>query len=131
MTEVCRPAKCIEAIRVALIDQCTLAPVPGPLNGYSMGCIIDPNWTPEIEAGEESVVKDNCGNICLRDDRCDLTKRWNLEFKIKEPDAEFLSLIGEIVTASNTNVWARKTILIHAIDRVQQIQQTAPKATAA
>ncbi len=93
MTQNCRPAKCIEAIRVALLDQCTLLPVEGALNGYAMGCIIEPNWTPEIEEGEESVVKDNCGNICLRDDRCDLTKRWNLEFKIKEPDAEFLSLI--------------------------------------
>lgn len=93
MTQVCRPAKCIEAIRVALLDECTLAPVPGALNGYAMGCIIDPNWTPEVEEGEESVVKDNCGNICLRDDRCDLTKRWNLEFKIKDPDKEFLSLI--------------------------------------
>jgi hypothetical protein len=93
MTQVCRPAKCIEAIRVAKLDDCTLAPVPGALNGYAMGCIIEPNWTPEVEEGEESIVKDNCGNICLRDDRCDLTKRWNLEFKIKEPDKEFLSLI--------------------------------------
>ena len=93
MTEICRPAKCIEAIRVALLDQCTLEPVPGPMNGYAMGCIIEPNWTPEIEEGEESIVKDNCGNICLRDDRCDLTKRWNLEFKIKDPDKEFLALI--------------------------------------
>jgi len=93
MTQVCRPAKCIEAIRVALLDPCTLEPVCGPLNGYAMGCIIEPNWTPEIEEGEESIVKDNCGNICLRDDRCDLTKRWNIEFKIKDPDKEFLSLI--------------------------------------
>lgn len=91
--QTCRPAKCIEAIRVAKLDPCTLAPVPGLLNGYAIGCIIDPNWTPEIEEGEESIVKDNCGNICLRDDRCDLTKRWNLEFKIKDPDKEFLSLI--------------------------------------
>ncbi len=93
MTQNCRPAKCIEAIRVTLLDQCTLQPVCGPLNGYAMGCIIEPNWTPEIEEGEESIVKDNCGNICLRDDRCDLVKRWNLEFKIKDPDKEFLALI--------------------------------------
>jgi hypothetical protein len=59
-----------------------------------MGCIIEPTWGPEIEEGEESIVKDNCGEICLRDDRSDLTKRWNVEFKIKEPDAEFLSLIS-------------------------------------
>jgi len=91
--QICRPAMCIEAIRVALLDNCTLLPICGPLNGYAMGCIIDPNWTPEIEEGEESIVKDNCGNICLRDDRCDLTKRWNLEFKIKDPDKEFLALI--------------------------------------
>jgi len=93
MTEICRPAKCIEAIRVALLDQCTLLPVPGDMNGYAMGCLIEPNWTPEVEEGEESIVKDNCGNICLRDDRCDLTKRWNLEFKIKDPDKEFLALV--------------------------------------
>ena len=93
MTQVCRPAKCIEAIRVALLDECTLQPVPGALNGYAMGCIIEPTWSPEIEEGEESIVKDNCGDICLRDDRCDLVKRWNIEFKIKEPDAEFLSLV--------------------------------------
>jgi len=93
MTQTCRPAKCIEAIRVTLLDQCTLLSACGPLNGYAMGCIIEPNWTPEIEEGEESVVKDNCGQICLRDDRCDQVKRFNIEFKIKEPDAEFLSLI--------------------------------------
>lgn len=93
MTQECRPAKCIEAIRVSLLDQCTLLPVPGPSNGYAMGCIIDPNWTPEVEEGEESIVKDNCGNICLRDDRSDQTKRWNVEFKIKQPDVEFQALI--------------------------------------
>lgn len=94
MAQICRPAKCIEAIRVALLGECCTDPVPGALNGYAMGCIIDPNWTPEIEEGEESLVKDNCGNICLRDDRCDLVKRWNIEFKIKNPDEEFLALIG-------------------------------------
>lgn len=94
MAQTCRPAKCIEAIRVALLDDCTLLPVEGALNGYAMGCIIEPNWTPEIEEGEESIVKDDCGNICLRDDRCDLTKRFNIEFKIKQPDAEFEALIG-------------------------------------
>lgn len=93
MTQVCRPAKCIEAIRVATINQCTFLPVAGPMNGYAMGCIIEPDWSPEIEEGEESIVKDNCGNICLRDDRCDLTKRWNVEFKIKQPDPEFESLV--------------------------------------
>lgn len=91
--QVCRPAKCIEAIRVALLDECTKLPVPGALNGYAMGCIIDPDWSPEIEEGDESTVKDNCGEICYRDDRCDLTKRWNLEFKIKDPDKEFLALV--------------------------------------
>lgn len=94
MTQVCRPAKCIEAIRVALLDQCTLAADPGALHGYAMGCIIDPDWDPDIEEGEESTVKDNCGNICLQDTRCDQTKRWNVQFKIKDPDKEFLSLIG-------------------------------------
>ena len=93
MTQICRPAKCIEAIRVALLGDCCTDPQPGPLNGYAMGCIIEPDWSPEIEEGEESVLKDNCGEICYRDDRCDLTKRWNLEFQIKEPDKEFLSLI--------------------------------------
>lgn len=94
MAQICRPAKCVEAVRVSLIGECCGPVTPGQLNGYVMGCIIDPNWTPEIEEGEESLVKDNCGDICLRDDRCDITKRWNLEFKIKNPDEEFIALIG-------------------------------------
>lgn len=94
MTEVCRPAKCIEAIRVALLGDCCGPPIPGPLNGYAMGCIIDPDWSPEIEEGDESTVKDDCGAICLYDQRCDQTKRWNLEFKIKQPDPEFIALIS-------------------------------------
>jgi len=94
MTQVCRPAKCIEAIRVALLDQCTYQPVEGLVNGYAMGCIIEPEWSPEIEEGEESTVKDNCGNICLEDVRCDLIKRWNVSFKIKQPDPEFIQLTG-------------------------------------
>jgi hypothetical protein len=109
MTQTCRPAKCIEAIRVALLDQCTLEPVPGLMNGYAMGCIIEPNWTPEIEEGEESIVKDNCGNICLRDDRCDLTKRWNVELKIKEPDKEFLALVegNPLITSAGQSIGVR------------------------
>lgn len=108
--QVCRPAKCIEAARVALLDQCTLEPVPGALNGYTFGCIIEPNWTPEIEEGEESVVKDNCGNICLRDDRCDLTKRWNIELKIKEPDPELQALLegNPLVTSAGTSIGVRQ-----------------------
>jgi len=51
MTQECRPAKCIEAIRVAKLDQCTFAPVEGPLNAYAMGCIIDPAWSEEVEEG--------------------------------------------------------------------------------
>ncbi len=93
MTQTCRPAKCIEAIRVALLDPCTLLPDPGALNGYAMGCIIEPEFGPEIEEGEESTVKDDCGNICLRDDRCDQVKRHNVGFKIKLPDPEFIALI--------------------------------------
>ena len=93
MTQECRPAKCIEAIRVSLLDQCTLEPLEGALNGYAIGCIIDPNWTPEIEEGEESQVLDNCQNVCLYDEGCDKVKRYNLEFKIKEPDKEFLNLV--------------------------------------
>lgn len=94
MTEICRPAKCVEAVRVTLLDQCTLLPVCGPLNGYAMGCIIEPDWGPEIEEGEESTVKDNCGDICFEDTRCDRNKRWNVSFKIKGPDPEFLALIS-------------------------------------
>ena len=94
MTQVCRPAKCIEAIRVALIDQCTFAPVPGAMNGYAMGCLRDVSWTPDVEAGEESVLKSDCGDLCWPPDvQCDRTKKWDLEFKIAGPDPEFLALI--------------------------------------
>lgn len=94
MAETCRPAKCIEAIRVALLDQCGISPVEGPFNGYAMGCIIDADWTPEIEEGDESLVKSDCGDICLQDLRCDQLKRHSMEFKIANPDWEFLALIG-------------------------------------
>src|SRR3972149_7425120 len=93
MTQECRPAKCIEAIRLAKPDQCTFAPVEGPLNAYAMGCIIDPAWSEEVEEGVESQVLDNCNDVCLYDEGCDKTKRYNVEFKIKVPDKEFLSLI--------------------------------------
>jgi len=94
MTQTCRPAKCIEAVRVALLDQCTLLPVCGPMTGYAMGCLIDTGWNPEILEGENSEVIDSCGNICLEDTRCDRTKRHNIEFKIKGPDPEFLALVS-------------------------------------
>jgi hypothetical protein len=58
-----------------------------------MGCILDPDWTPEIEEGVTFEKKDSCGNICIRNTVCDKTTGWNLEFKIKDPDKEFLSLI--------------------------------------
>lgn len=94
MAQICRTAKCVEAIRVALLDPCTLLPVAGAGNGYAMGCIIDFNMSKEIEDGEESIIKDDCGRICARDKRSDQTKFHTVEFKIKEPDAEFLSLIS-------------------------------------
>src|SRR3990172_4021239 len=93
MTQVCRPAKCVVAGRIALLDQCTAAPVAGAMNGYAFGCIIEPNWTPELEDAEESQVTDNCQNVCLYDPGCAKKKRTNIEFKIKEPDMEFLALI--------------------------------------
>lgn len=106
MTQVCRPAKCIEAIRVALLDQCGITPQDGPLRGYAMGCIIDADWSPEIEEGDESIVKSDCGEICLQDLRCDQTKRHNLEFKIKNPDPEFQALIegDNLITSGGVSI---------------------------
>jgi len=110
MAQTCRTAKCVEAIRVALLDQCTLLPVAGALNGYAMGCIIDFNFAKETEDGEESIIKDDCGRICARDKRCDQVKFHTIEFKIKEPDAEFLSLISgdPLVVDDATSIGVRE-----------------------
>lgn len=93
MTQTCRPAKCVEAVRLALLDQCTLEPLPGVQNGAVFGCVIDPDWDPDIEEGAESTVKDDCGRLCLQDTRCDITKQWNLQFKVAYPSPELISLL--------------------------------------
>lgn len=113
MTEVCRPAKCVVAGRVAVLDQCTLLPVAGAMNGYAFGCIIDPDWNDEVEDAEESTVKDNCNNVCLYDPGCPKVKGATVEFKLSKPDPELEAILhGDplIVDGGGVSIGVRRRV---------------------
>ena len=49
--QVCLPAGCVDAIRIALVDECTDAPIAGATNGYLFNCFRSLELTSNIEDG--------------------------------------------------------------------------------
>ncbi len=93
MTQVCLPAGPIDAIRIALVDECTDAPVAGASNGYVFNCFRDVVMTANIEDGDETVLKNVAGKKCWQTKKCDEVKDYNIEFTLLNPDYELTNLL--------------------------------------
>src|SRR3990172_11774916 len=102
MTQVCLPSGCIDALRFALLDDCTDAPVNGPLNGYIVNCVRNIVLTPNVEEGDETILENDCGRKCWQTKKCDELRNITLEFEILNPDYELTSLLtGQVLINDN------------------------------
>lgn len=93
MAQQCLPAGAIDAIRVALVDQCTDIPVAGASNGYVFNCFRNISITRNIEDGDETVLKSPDGTKCFQNKKCDELKDITLELEILSPDYELTNLL--------------------------------------
>lgn len=93
MPQVCLPAGCIDAIRVALVDECTDRPVPGTASGYVFNCFRSLELTTNIEDGEETVLRNDCGKKCFQTRTCDELTNVGLSFELLNPDYELTNLL--------------------------------------
>jgi hypothetical protein len=93
MAQVCLPAGCVDAIRIALVDECSDAAVPGANNGYVFNCFRNLSITKNIEDGDETVLKNDCGRKCWQTKKCDELKDINIELELLNPDYELISLL--------------------------------------
>lgn len=93
MTQVCKPAGCIDAIRVARIDSCSDAPEAGASNGYIVNCMRNITTTSNIEEGDEVILETDCGFKCWQTKQCDELRNYTITFDLLNPDYEFLSVI--------------------------------------
>lgn len=93
MAQVCLPAGCIDAVRVALVDECTDAPIAGASNGYLFNCFRNLTLTSNNEDGDETILKNDCGKKCWQTKKCDELKDINIEFELLNPDYELTNLL--------------------------------------
>lgn len=93
MAQTCLPAGCIDAIRFALLDDCSDAPVAGANNGYIVNCVRNVTFTPNIEEGDETILENDCGTKCWQTKQCDELRNITLEFQLLNPDYELTNLL--------------------------------------
>lgn len=91
-------ANCLSQIHACAIRVTRLlatgVPDPGADNLYVSDALVSLTTSPEIEAGDEFIVKNACGSPCVNYKDCDRYKRWNLELEICTPDPELHELLA-------------------------------------
>lgn len=93
MAQVCLPAGCVDAIRVSLVDQCTDEPIPGLTSGYLFNCFRSLELTSNIEEGEETILRNDCGRKCFQTKKCDELTNVTVAFELLNPDYELTNLL--------------------------------------
>lgn len=81
------------------------SPDIGANNLYVSDALVSFSATPEIEEGDEFIVKNACGSVCVNFKDCDRIKRLNVEMTICTPDPELTELLsGGVVLTSGARV---------------------------
>lgn len=93
MPQVCLPAGPIDAIRVALIDECTDLPICGPASGYIFNCFRNFELTTNVEDGEETILRNDSGKKCFSTRTCDELTNVGMTFELLNPDYELTNLL--------------------------------------
>lgn len=93
MPQVCLPAGCIDAIRIARVDECTDVAIPGANNGYVFNCFRNLELTKNIEEGAETILRNMCGKKCWQTKLCDELTNITVAFELLNPDYELTNLL--------------------------------------
>ena len=93
MAQTCLPAGSIDAMRIALVDRCTDAPISGATNGYLFNCFRNISMTENIEEGDATTLKNDAGKKCWHTQKCDDIIDINIEFELLNPDYELTALL--------------------------------------
>ena len=80
------------AIRIARLEA-NGVPDPGANNLYVSDSLTSLAVDPQIEEGDEFIVKNACGETCVNVKDCDRLKRINLTLGLCKPDPELLELL--------------------------------------
>lgn len=100
MANLCRAQVQACAIRVARLED-DGTPDVGSNNLYVSAALTSLTITPEIETGDEFIVKNACGSICVNYKDCDRTKRYTTEINLCTPDPELHELMAGGVVLTN------------------------------
>jgi hypothetical protein len=63
-------------MRISVNDECD-RPLPGPNTQAVTNAFVSVSLSPDIESGDEVIVKNACGDICIQDKDCDRLKGLN------------------------------------------------------
>jgi hypothetical protein len=101
MSQICLPAGCVDAVRIALVDECTGVPVAGASNGYILNCVRNVTLTPNVTEGDETILEDACGNKCWQTRQCDRIDNVTVEMELLNPDYEFTNLVNGVTLVND------------------------------
>jgi len=90
-------ANCVGSLQVCRIRVAQLTPggLPeaGSDTGYVSDAIIQANINVELEAGDDFVLKNGCGNLCQTFKDSDRVKRVNIDMEFCQLDSELVGLL--------------------------------------
>lgn len=92
------PSECRSVLKSCLakfvrLDVCG-NPVVGAASVLTTKGYISVAATAQIETGEEFILKNACGELCINEKDCDQFKRYDLELQLCQIDPELLELIS-------------------------------------
>lgn len=92
------PSECRSVLKSCLaqfvrLDSCG-NPVEGPASLLTTKGYISIAATAQIEDGEEFILKNACGELCINEKECDQFKRYDLEMQFCQIDPELLELVS-------------------------------------
>lgn len=95
------------SLRVARLEA-NGVPDPGAGNLYVTDALTSLAVDPQIEEGDEHIVKNACGALCLNIKDCDRLKRLNLTLGLCYPDPELMELLagGTVLTSGAAKGYA-------------------------
>lgn len=103
MSDFCGSAIKACAVRLTRLDDCG-RPVVGPKSVITSRGFISVTASADVEAGNEFLVKNACGDLCINERDCDILKRYNVKvlFCKIDPGAVELTTSQRLLTDPTT-----------------------------
>jgi hypothetical protein len=92
------PAECRSVLKACLaqfvlLDTCG-APVTGAASKLTTKGFVKVAATAQVEDGQETILKNACGELCINEKDCDQFKRYDLEMEFCQIDPEGLTVVS-------------------------------------